>query len=201
MIDNTQAIQALQLAAQQGLLCARDLTTAGIPRAVLTRLVAAGRLRRHSRGIYALPDQPLSAHFQKAEVAARCRLGVYCLLTALRLHNLTTQNPFELWLALPNKARTPRIDYPPLRIVRYSGSALTEGIETQTIDGIQVKVYSVAKTVADCFKHRNKIGLDVALGALRECRRERRATNDELWHYAGICRVANVMRPYLESIT
>lgn len=200
MPNNTHAARTLQLASQRGLLRARDLEDAAIPRTILARLVAAGRLQRLSRGLYTLPDQPLSAHFQMAEVAARCPLGVYCLLTALRFHNLTTQNPFELWLALPNKAHTPRIEYPPLRIVRFSGPALSEGIEVHTVDGIPVKVYSVAKTVADCFKYRNKIGLDVALEALRECRRERRATNDELWHYAKICRVANVMRPYLEAI-
>ena len=92
------------------------------------------------------------------------------------------------------------MDYPPLRIVRFSGPALTEGIEIHSVDGIAVRIYSVAKTVADCFKYRNKIGLDVALEALRECRRERRASSDELWQYAKICRVSNVMRPYLESI-
>lgn len=201
MTEPTHATRALQLATQRGLLRARDLAAAGIPQTTLTRLVAAGRLRRLARGVYSLPDQPLSENFQMAEVAARCPQGVYCLLTALRFHQLTTQNPFELWLALPNKAHAPRVEYPPLRIVRFSGVALTEGVEMHTVDGIPVRVYGVAKTVADCFKFRNKIGLDVALEALRECRRERRATSDELWHYAGICRVANVMRPYLESIS
>lgn len=195
------AARALQLAAQRGLLRARDLQGTAIPRATLSRLVESGRLTKLSRGLYALPDRPLSEHFQLAEVAARCPQGAFCLLTALRFHQLTTQNPHELWLALPNKAHNPRVDYPPLRIIRFSGPALAEGIEVHTVDGIPVRVYSVAKTVADCFKYRNKIGLDVALEALRECRRERRATSDELWHYAKICRVANVMRPYLESIT
>jgi predicted transcriptional regulator of viral defense system len=197
----SHAAQTLELAAKRGLLRASDLDDASIPRATLTRLVESGRLKKLSRGLYTLPDQPLSEHYQLAEIAARCPQGVYCLLTALRFHQLTTQNPHELWLALPNKAHTPRVYYPPLRILRFSGPALTEGIEAHTVDGIPVHVYSVAKTVADCFKYRNKIGLDVALEVLRECRRDRRATSDELWHYAKICRVANVMRAYLESIT
>lgn len=200
MNDSSHAARILALAARQGLLRARDLANAAIPRTTLSRLVESGRLTRLSRGLYALPDQPLSENHQLAEIAARCPQGVYCLLSALRFHRLTTQNPHELWLALPNKAHAPRVDYPPLRIVRFSGPALTEGIEVHALDGIAVRVYSVAKTVADCFKYRNKIGLDVALEALRECRRERRASSDELWHHAKICRVANVMRPYLESI-
>jgi predicted transcriptional regulator of viral defense system len=125
---------------------------------------------------------------------------VFCLLTALRFHELTTQSPHEIWLAVPNKAHSPKIDYPPLHVVRFSGAALTQGIEAHLVEGVSVRVYCIAKTVADCFKYRNKIGLDVALEALRESRREKRATNDDLWRYAKICRVANVMRPYMESI-
>ena len=200
MSASTHAAQALELATQHGLLRPRDLAGKGIPRTTLSRLVESGRLTKLSRGLYALPDRPVSENHQLAEIAARCPLGVYSLLSALRFHRLTTQNPHELWLALPNKAHAPRVDYPPLRIVRFSGPALTEGIEIHSVDGIAVRIYSVAKTVADCFKYRNKIGLDVALEALRECRRERRASSDELWQYAKICRVSNVMRPYLESI-
>jgi len=200
MSDSSHAALALALAAKHGLLRPRDLAGTTIPRATLSRLVEGGLLTKLSRGLYALPNHPVSENHQLAEVAARCPQGVYCLLSALRFHHLTTQNPHELWLAVPNKARSPRMDYPPLRIVRFSGSALTEGVEAHTVDGILVRVYSIAKTVADCFKYRNKIGLDVALEALRECRRDRRASSDELWLYAKICRVANVMRPYLESI-
>jgi predicted transcriptional regulator of viral defense system len=200
MSESNHAARVLALAAQEGLLRPRDLANAAIPRTTLSRLVESGRLTKLSRGLYALPDRPLSENHQMAEIAARSSQGVFCLLSALRFHQLTTQNPHELWLALPNKAHAPRVDYPPVRIVRFSGPALTEGIEVHTVDGIAVRVYSVAKTVADCFKYRNKIGLDVALEALRECRRERRASSDELWQYAKICRVSNVMRPYLESI-
>jgi predicted transcriptional regulator of viral defense system len=125
---------------------------------------------------------------------------VVCLLSALRFHGLTTQAPFEVWLAVGNKAAAPRLAYPPLRIVRFSGAALTEGVEVHEIDGVAVRVTSVAKTVADGFKYRNKIGLDVALEALREAWASKRMTSDELWHFAKVCRVANVMRPYLEGL-
>jgi len=200
MSATTHAQRVLRLASRRGLLRARDLARDHIPRATLSRLVASGQLTQVSRGLYALPRQTRSGQHQLAEVAARSPQGVFCLLTALRFHQLTTQSPYEVWLAIPNKAHAPKRDNPPLRIVRFSGPSLTEGIESHTVDGATVRVYSVAKTVADCFKYRNKIGLDVALEALRECRREKRASNDELWRYAKLCRVANVMRPYLESI-
>lgn len=191
----------LDLARAQGLLRPRDLTALGLPRVVLTRLVRRRQLVRVGRGLYALPDRPVSEHASFAEVARKHPQGIVCLLSALHFHNLTTQLPFEVWLAIPNKARAPRMDYPPLRIARFSGPALTEGIEVHMIDGVPVRITGVAKTVADCFKYRNKIGLDVALEALREAWREKRVSTDELWRYAEPCRVANVMRPYLESIT
>jgi predicted transcriptional regulator of viral defense system len=122
-------------------------------------------------------------------------------LSALAFHGLTTQAPFEVWIAIDNKARAPRLDYPPMRIVRFSGAALTEGVEVHEIEGIPVLVTSVAKTIADCFKYRNKIGLDVALEALKEAWRDKRVTMDELWHFGQICRVHNVMRPYLEGLS
>ena len=200
MSVTTHAQRVLRLASRRGLLRARDLACDRIPRATLSRLVERGQLTQVSRGLYALPEQARSGQHQLAEVAARSPLGVFCLLTALRFHQITTQSPHEVWLAIPNKAHAPKLDYPPLRIVRFSGSSLTAGIESHKVDGALIRVYSVAKTVADCFKYRNKIGLDVALEALRECRREKRASNDELWHFARLCRVANVMRPYLESI-
>ena len=200
MSATTHAQRILRLASRRGLLRARDLACDRIPRATLSRLVERGQLTQVSRGLYALPGQTRSGQHQLAEVAARSPLGVFCLLTALRFHQITTQSPHEVWLAIPNKAHAPKLDYPPLRIVRFSGSSLTAGIESHNVDGAPIRVYSVAKTVADCFKYRNKIGLDVALEALRECRREKRASNDELWHYARLCRVANIMRPYLESI-
>jgi predicted transcriptional regulator of viral defense system len=196
--NNSQRV--LRLASQRGLVRTRDLANHRIPRTILSRLVESGRLIQLSRGLYALPNHSRSEQHQLAEIAVRSPQSVVCLLSALRFHDLTTQSPHQIWLALPNKAHLPKIDYPPLHVVRFSGAALTQGIETHAVDGVSVRVYSVAKTVADCFKYRNKIGLDVALEALRESRREKRATNDDLWRFAKICRVANVMRPYMESI-
>ncbi len=200
MAKTTLAARTLKLANQRGVLRARDLADQAIPAVILSRLVASGQLTRLSRGLYSLPTRTPSEQHQLAEVAARSPTAVFCLLTALRFHEITTQNPHELWIALPNKSKSPRIDYPPLRTVRYSGDALTKGIEIHTVDGVTVRVYSIAKTVADCFKFRNKIGLDVAMEALREARRGRRATSEDLWRFAKVCRVANVMRPYLESL-
>jgi predicted transcriptional regulator of viral defense system len=198
MADSYQNI--LDLAAERSLIRPRDLTERGLPTVALTRLVRQGRLQRVGRGLYALPDRPVSEHNALAEVARKHPQAIVCLLSALRFHDLTTQSPFEVWLAIPNKARAPKIDYPPLRIVRFSGAALTDGVEEHAIDGVPVRVTSIARTVADCFKFRNKIGLDVALEALQEAWRAKRVSMDDLWRYATLCRVTNVMRPYMESL-
>jgi predicted transcriptional regulator of viral defense system len=172
----------------------------GIPRVSLTRAVRRGQLERVGRGLYDLPGRQISAHGSLAEIARRVPKGIVCLPSALRFHGLTTQAPFEVWLAIDNKAVAPKLDYPLLRIVRFSGAALTEGVEEHIVDGVTVRIMNVAKTAADCFKYRNKIGLDVALEALREAWREKRMTSEDIWRYAKVCRVANVMRPYLESL-
>lgn len=197
----------LDLAGDRGLIRPLDLDARGLPRVSLTRLVRQGRLARVGRGLYALPDRPVSEHSALAEVARRHPRAVVCLLSALRFHELTTQAPFEVWLAIPNKARPPQLDYPPLRIVRFSESGLAEGVEEHEIDGVPVSITGIARTVADCFKYRNKIGLDVALEALKEALKEqgqggrgRRASMDEIWRYARLDRVANVMRPYLDAL-
>lgn len=191
----------LALAERQPLLRARDLTARALPTVVLSRLVAAGKLERVARGVYSLPGRTLSEHRSLAEVALRAPRGVVCLLSALRVHGIGTQAPFEVWLAIPPHTPTPRLDQPTLRVVRMSGPALSEGVEPIGIDGVQVPVFNANKTVADCFKYRNKIGLDVALEALRDGWAQRKLTMDALWHYAAVNRVANVMRPYLESVT
>ncbi|MFZ0254974.1 MAG: type IV toxin-antitoxin system AbiEi family antitoxin domain-containing protein [Gammaproteobacteria bacterium] len=190
----------LDLAAERGLIRPRDLTERGLPTVALTRLVRQGRLQRVGRGLYSLPDRPVSEHNALAEVVRKHPQAIICLLSALRFHDLTTQSPFEVWLAISNKARSPKMDYPPLRIVRYSGASLTHGVEDHVVDDVPVRVTSIARTVADCFKFRNKIGLDVALEALQEAWRAKRVSMDELWRYATLCRVANVMRPYMESL-
>lgn len=191
----------LALAAQLGLIRPRDLAALGVPSVAMTRLVRQGLLTRVGRGLYARPERKVSEHGTLAEVAIKHPQTIVCLLSALRVHDLTTQSPFEVWIAIHNKARAPKMDYPPLRIVRFSGSALTDGVEERQIDGVTVRVTNVARTVADCFKFRNKIGIDVALEALQEAWRARRVSMDELWRYAALCRVANVMRPYMESLT
>jgi predicted transcriptional regulator of viral defense system len=198
-MDRTQ--QILEIVAEAGVLRPRDLDAHGIPRIYLSRLCERGLLDRVGRGLYVVPDADVSEHHTLAEAGKRVPHGVVCLLSALRFHGLTTQSPSEVWLAIANKAWRPQVDYPPLRFVRFSERTLEAGVEEHSIEGVLVRIYNPAKTVADCFKYRNKIGLDVALEALRDCRRQRRCTNDELWHYAKICRVANVMRPYMEAIS
>jgi predicted transcriptional regulator of viral defense system len=198
---STQEHAVLELARQHPLLRARDLIEHALPTIVLSRLVAAGRLERVARGVYSLPERQLSEHRSLAEVCLRMPQGVVCLLSALRVHGIGTQAPFEVWVAIPPHSPAPRLDQPAVRVVHMSGQALSEGIEPMLIDGVKVPVFNAAKTVADCFKYRNKIGLDVALEALRDGWSQRKLTADALWHYAGIDRVANVMRPYLESAT
>jgi predicted transcriptional regulator of viral defense system len=198
--QTTRTDNILELVKKAGMLRPRDLDPYGIPRTYLSRLCTAGKLQRISRGLYVLPENIATEHHSLAEVGKRVPKGVVCLLSALRFHELTTQAPFEVWLAIGEKAWRPRMEYPPLRIVRFSSTTLRAGIEEHQIEGVTVQVYSPAKTVADCFKYRNKVGLDVAIEALRECWRSRRCTMDDLWHFAAICRVRNVMRPYLESI-
>ena len=190
----------LALAERRPLLHSRDLTAQALPTVVLSRLVAAGKLERVARGVYSLPERALSEHRSLAEVALRAPRGVVCLLSALRVHGIGTQAPFEVWLAIPPHTPTPRLEQPTLRVVRMSGPALSEGVEPIGIDGVQVPVFNANKAVADCFKFRNKIGLDVALEALRDGWAQRKLTMDALWHYAAVNREANVMRPYLESV-
>ena len=178
-----------------------ELEAQGISRPKIRELVSSGKLQRIGRGLYTRPDAPVEENRALAEVAKRIPKATVCLLSALRFHNLTTQAPHEIWVALDRKARHPKVDYLPLRVVRFSGMALQEGQEQHVIEGVPVRVYNPGKTVADCFKYRNKIGLDVALEALREAWRNRACTMSELAHYARICRVSNVMRPYLESLS
>ena len=179
---------------------AKDLTLLAVPRVYLSKLVQTGDIERISRGLYTATDGNPTANRTLAQVSKLVPKGTVCLLSALRFHGLTTQLPSQVWIAIDEKARTPREQLLPLRIVRFSGQALTEGVRTHTIENVRVRVYSAAKTVADCFKYRNKIGLDVALEALRDSQRKNKCTMDELWRFARICRVANVMQPYLEAI-
>jgi predicted transcriptional regulator of viral defense system len=185
---------------RQGTVRSRELVAAGLTRSEISRRVTAGKLVRLGRGLYARPDYQGGAHSALVEVAKRAPKVVFCLLTALRLHELTTQSPHEVWIAIGNKEHPPRMAYPKLRAVRFAPAALAVGVETRRVDGTSIRVTNVAKTVADCFKFRGKVGLDVALEALREARRSRRLSVDEVWRYAKADRVVNIMRPYLEAL-
>lgn len=177
-----------------------DLDELGIPRITLHRLHKRGQVEKVAHGLYQLPDAQISEHHSLVEAAKMVPKGVICLLSSLRFHGLTTQAPHEIWMAIDRKTRLPVIRGLPLRFVRFSGESLIDGIDIHSIDGVPVRIYTPAKTVADCFKYRNKIGLDVALEALNDCRRSRLCEGDALWLFAKICRVSNVMRPYLEAM-
>ena len=190
---------AVLLAHEKGLIRASELAKFGASGAVLQRLLETDQLTRISRGVYIPVNLKFSEKIQHAVVALKFPRMVFCLLTALQIHELTTQLPHQLWVAIGQKARAPKLDFPPLRIIRMND--LSFGLTTLIVDGgIPIQVTNVAKTIADCFKFRNKIGLDIALEALRDAWRQKKVTIDEIWQAAEHCRVQNVMRPYLESL-
>jgi predicted transcriptional regulator of viral defense system len=193
--------EILQILREQSVLRPRDLRAYGISRTYLGKMQRSGLVVREGRGLYSLADSDLiTENHTLVEASKRIPEGVVCLYSALLFHNTGTQLPASVWLAVERKARLPRVAWPPVRFVRFSGQAMAAGIETHQIEGVPVRVYSVAKTVADCFKYRHKYGLDVAIEALRDCLRQRQTTIDEIRHFAHVCRVANVMRPYLEAM-
>jgi predicted transcriptional regulator of viral defense system len=200
MRTNTHTQRALDQLHLKGMLRPSDLSGAGAARMALTRLTASGQLEKVGRGLYRLPQASVSEHESLLAIAARAPQAVFCLLTALQFHGLTTELPRQLWIAMPRGSHAPKIDYPPVKMIQFTGDAYGAGIEVFERDQMPLRVYGVAKTVADCFKHRSKIGLDVALEALKDARAQNKASADELWHFAKICRVANVMRPYMEAI-
>lgn len=199
-MQKTPSDKVLTLARKSGILRARDLAAHNIPREYLGRLVKQGLLERHGRGLYMLPSADLTERHTFAQIAAKIPRGVVCLLSALSFHDLTTQSPSVVWLALPDKAWTPKLEYPPLRICWYSPETFEKGIEEHRIEGRTVRIYSVARTVTDCFKYRNKIGTSIALEALQDAWRQKKITMAEIEKYAVICRVSRVMRPYLEAL-
>ena len=200
MTATTPTNRALQLLKRAGIARSRDLERVGISRTQVRRLRERGVIERSGRGLYRLPGAALTERYNLAEAARRAPGGIVCLLSALRFHDLTTQNPFEVWLAIDRKAWRPRVEYPPLRLFYLSGSALREGVEEHDVGGVPVRVFSAAKTVADCFKFRNKIGTDVAVEALREYRRTHPKRLEAVWRYAEVDRVTKVIRPYLEAV-
>lgn len=200
MYRRSQNIEkAVNFAKKHGMIRVRDAVKEGIHPETLRRLCKKGLLVKMARGIYIPADSEISQNVGLAQISKRVPNGVICLLSALQFHDIGSQSPFEVWVAIDQKAAAPRIDYPPIRIVRFSGKALSDGIEIHQIEGVEVEIYNKAKTIADCFKFRNKIGLDVALEALKDSRQRKLCTNDEIWKYAKLCRVSNVMKPYLEA--
>jgi predicted transcriptional regulator of viral defense system len=183
-----------------GIMRMANAVQAGIHRNTLYAMRDAGVLEQLSRGLYRLADAPPLANPDLVTVARRVPRGVVCLISALALHDLTTQIPHEVWLAVPRDSEPPRVDYPPIRVFRYTNQAFAAGIEARDMDGTKVSVYSREKTLADCFKYRNKIGLDTAVEALKRYKQQGRIDADALLRYAQTCRVANVMRPYLEAV-
>lgn len=186
--------------AKGGILRTRDVLQAGIHRRTLYELRDSGRIEQLSRGLFRLADAPALGHPDLVTVALKIPEGVLCLISALAWHELTTQIPHEIYVAIPRGAEAPRLDYPPVRHFWFSDKAYAEGIEQHQVDGVPLRVYSREKTLADCFKHRNRIGLDTVLEALKTYRQRGRVNTEALLHFADICRVKRVMTPYLEAV-
>ena len=195
----TPTREAIRVLRAAGVARTRDLEQRGVSRTQLGRLCERGLVERVGRGLYTLPGAVLTERHSLAEACRRVPGGVVCLLSALRFHDLTTQNPAEVWMAIGQKAWRPRAGNLALHLVHLSGAAFRDGIETHDVGGVTVRVFSAAKTVADCFKFRNKIGIDVAVEALRDFSRRHRGGANELSRFARICRVSRVMQPYLDA--
>ena len=196
----TQEEKILELLKGSAFLRSRDLKKHGLSRTALSRLYRKEKVIRTERGLYMKPGEIETEHFSRLEVAKKVPEGVICLLSALSFHGIGTQNPYQVWIAIGRRSARPRISNTRVRIVRFSEASLYYGVENHNILGITLKVTGPAKTVADCFKYRNKIGLDVAIEALREGLRDRRFTSDDLYKAALVCRIWNVIRPYAEAM-
>ncbi|HTQ61079.1 MAG TPA: hypothetical protein VMI32_12680 [Candidatus Solibacter sp.] len=199
-MQKSKAEQLCKLASKRQILRAKDVSEIGIPRTYLPWLARRRDLENVGRGLYSSRDFSGTENTSLIEAAYQIPMGIVCLLSALRFHNFTTQSPHEVWMAIGHRAWAPKVSSPPVRLVRMSGEALRFGAKEYSISGAALRVFSPAKKVADCFKLRSKVGLDVAIEAPKECRQQKKASMDELAAAAKVCRVANVMRPYLESL-
>ena len=179
----------------------RDAAELGIGSRALRRLVDDGTVERVTRGLYRVADAELTEHHTRAAVCARVPSAVVCLLTALSVHELGTQLPHQVWIAIPHKARAPRLPGLPVRVVRFSGAALRYGVVDATFEGVPVRITSPARTVVDCFRFRRLVGKDVAIEALRDALFDRKATVDQIWRAAEACRAKSLVRPVLEALT
>ena len=196
----TERSRVVELLQHSPVMSSGEITTEGIDTKTLTRMVRDGEIRRPARGLYTLVDYTPGTYHSLIEASKLVDHGIVCLLSALSFHEIGTQNPSEVWLAIPRRDRMPRVQEHPIRIVRFSGNAYGDGIEQSIMDGVEVPVYSIPKTVADCFKYRNKIGLDVAIEALKDVIHGQRTSIDDLIHFAEVSRVREVMRPYMEAL-
>jgi len=198
---STLSQRAVDMVATRGMVRLRELKAAGIPETIVARLTAAGRLVRLARGLYQLPNADIEASHTLAEVAKIVPKGVICLISALAYHELTLQLPPFVWVAIDVHTRQPQHRYPPMRFVRFSKKALTQGIDVHKIEGVAVKITAPARTIVDCFRFRTKIGVDVGISAMREALRKRRCKPDEIMTHAQSLRAWSVVRPYLEAMT
>jgi predicted transcriptional regulator of viral defense system len=196
----TQRDTVRNLFHQKGLVRMRDLRDAGVASETVARLVREGAVTRVARGLYQLAEAVPDARRSFAEASALVPKGVTCLISALQFHELTLQMPSVVWIAIDRTGWKPKVEYPPIRFVRFSSRALREGVKRHLIEGIEVPIFEPAKTIVDCFRYRNKIGLDIALEGLREGLRTKRATPDQLWEFARTARVWSVIRPYVEAM-
>jgi len=196
----TQKERALGLLRTKGMLRLKDFIAKDIAPETLARLVRSGQVVRPARGLYQLSDAPVDATHALAEAAALVPRGIVCLISALQFHGLTLQMPSAVWMAIERSAWKPTISYPPVRFVRFSGWAMTEGVERYPVHSRKLPITNPARTIVDCFRYRNKIGIDVAMEGLREGIRKRKCTPDELWRYAKKARSWTIMRPYVETV-
>ncbi len=197
---STQRTHALDLLKSRGMLRLKDFVAEGVGPETLARLVREEAVARPARGLYQLPDARIEAAHSLAEAAVLVPKGVICLISALHDHELTLQMPAAVWMAIERTAWRPKIDYPRIRFVRFTGPALKDGVERHLIEGVDVPITNPARSIVDCFRYRGKVGLDVAMEGLREGLRRGRCTPDELWHHARTARVWSVMRPYVEAM-
>ena len=197
---SAQRFRALELLRARGMLRLKDFVAAGIGPETLARLVREEAVARPARGLYQLPDTQVDVAHALAEAAMLVPKGVVCLTSALQYHELTLQMPSAVWMAIDRAAWRPKIHYPPIRFVRFTGPALIEGVERHRIESVEVPITDPARTIVDCFRYRTKVGLDVAMEGLREGLRRRRCKPDQLWAYARKARVWSIMRPYVEAM-
>ncbi|MBI9106866.1 MAG: transcriptional regulator [Spirochaetales bacterium] len=198
MVDQKSIVKQLLL--NNTIISAKELSSVGVHRETIRRLIQTGEMIRIDKGLYSSPQFIPNEKYSLIIAQKIVTRGVVCLLSALSFHEVGTQNPSEVWMAISRPSRVPRTDNTPVKIITFSGASFTEGIETHQIDNDQIYVYCISKTIADCFKYRNKIGLDVAIEALKDVIQNKRATIDEIIHYAEICRVKEILRPYMESL-